>query len=71
MARGETRRHKAIYFDMRIKDLEKYYSATNPKGAYKRIKSFMLKHDFEHEQYLGSHSKKKMTDLEVLRSSYG
>ena len=40
MARRETRKYKAIYFDMRIKDLEKYYSATSPKGAYNYIVSF-------------------------------
>lgn len=70
MARGETRRYKAIYFDMRIKDLEKYFSATNPKGAYKKIKAFMINNGFEHEQYSGYHSKKKMTDLEVFDMIY-
>lgn len=70
MARGETKRLKAIYFDMRIKDLEKHFSATNPKGAYKKIKAFMLKNGFEHEQYSGYHSIKKMTDLEVFDLIY-
>ena len=70
MARGETRRYKAIYFDMRIKDLEKYYSATNPKGAYKKIKAFMISNDFEHEQYSGYNSKEKLTDLEVFDMIY-
>lgn len=37
MARKESKKYKALYFDIRIKDLEKHYSATNPKGAYKKI----------------------------------
>lgn len=49
MARKESIKYKALYFDIRIKDLERYYSATNPKGAYKKIKSFMSKHNFSHE----------------------
>ncbi len=70
MAKGEVKRLKAIYFDMRIRDLENYYSKTNPKGAYKKIKAFMLNNGFEHEQYSGYHSKKKMTDLEVFDLIY-
>lgn len=66
MARKEGKKYKAIYFDICIKDLQKYYSATNPKGAYKKIKSFMLKHNFSHEQYSGYHSKYKTTDLEIF-----
>ena len=66
MARKESKKYKALYFDIRIKDLEKYYSATNPKGAYKKIKSFMSKHNFSHEQYSGYHSKYKTTDLEIF-----
>ena len=65
MAR-ETRRFKAIYFDLRIKDLEKHYSKSSPKGAYLRIKSFMQRHGFEHAQYSGYHSLKKMMDLDVV-----
>ena len=66
MAKGEVKRLKALYFDMRIKDLEKYYSSSNPKGAYKKIKEFMSRNGFKHEQYSGYHSIKKMTDLEVF-----
>ena len=62
----DTRQFKAIYFDLRIKDLEKYYSAKSPKGAYQRIKTFMVNNDFEHAQYSGYHSTKKTTDLEVV-----
>ena len=66
MARKESKKYKALYFDIRIKDLEKYYSATNPKGAYKKIESFMSKHNFSHEQYSGYHSKYKTTDLDIF-----
>lgn len=66
MARTEARKYKALYFDIRIKDLEKYYSHTNPKGAYKKIKSFLIRHNFSHEQYSGYHSNYKTTDLEIF-----
>jgi virulence-associated protein VapD len=62
----DTKQYKAIYFDLRIKDLEQYYSAKSPKGAYQRVKTFMLNHGFDHAQYSGYHSRKKMTDLEVV-----
>ncbi len=66
MARKEAKRYKALYFDIRIKDLEEHYSKTNPKGAYKKIQRFMAKHNFSHEQYSGYHSKYKTTDLEIF-----
>ncbi|MCR5727359.1 MAG: hypothetical protein K6G24_07825 [Lachnospiraceae bacterium] len=70
MARNETKRLKAIYFDMHIKSLERYYSSTDPKGAYKKIMAFMLKNGFSHEQYSGYHSLSKMTDMEVFDLVY-
>ncbi len=66
MSRKEARRYKALYFDIRIKDLEKHYSSRNPKGAYGRIKSFLTKRNLSHEQYSGYHSKYKTTDLEIF-----
>lgn len=66
MARKEAKRFKALYFDIRIKDLEDHYSKTNPKGAYKKIQQFLQKHNFSHEQYSGYHSKHKTTDLEIF-----
>lgn len=42
----EVRRKYAINFDLKIADLEKYYSATNPKSAYKEISKYMSKHGF-------------------------
>lgn len=62
----DTKQFKAIYFDLRIRDLERYYSAKAPKGAYQRIKKFMTDHGFDHAQYSGYHSTRKMTDLEVV-----
>ena len=62
----DTKQFKAIYFDLRIRDLERYYSEKAPKGAYQRIKKFMRDHNFEHAQYSGYHSMRKMTDLEVV-----
>ena len=66
MARRETKHFKALYFDLRVKDLEQHYSKTNPRGAYKEIQKFLLARNFSHEQYSGYHSKYKTTDLEIF-----
>ena len=66
MARKEAKRYKALYFDIRIKDLEEHYSKTNPKGAYGKIQRFLVRHNFSHEQYSGYHSRYKTTDLEIF-----
>lgn len=66
MARNEIKRYKALYFDLRIKDLEEYYSKTYPKGAYAKIKHFLINRNFSHEQYSGYHSRYKTTDLEIF-----
>ncbi|MGL6201395.1 MAG: hypothetical protein ACRC3H_20935 [Lachnospiraceae bacterium] len=66
MPRKESRKYKALYFDIRIKDLEKHYSSVSPKGAYGKIKTFLTKRNFSHEQYSGYHSKYKTTDLEIF-----
>lgn len=70
MARAEAKKYKALYFDIRIKDLERYYSATNPKGAYAKIQTFLTRRNFSHEQYSGYHSKYKTTDLEIFDLIY-
>lgn len=57
---------KALYFDLKIKDLEKYYSAVNPKSGYGKIKEFMSNKGFEHEQYSGYHSKYPITDADMF-----
>lgn len=53
MARREAKHLKALYFDLRVKDLKEYYSETNPNGAYGKIRDFLLKRNFSHEQYSG------------------
>ncbi len=66
MFKREPKRYKALYFDIRIKDLEQHYSSQNPKGAYRKIKSFLVSNRFSHEQYSGYHSLYKTTDLEIF-----
>lgn len=66
MARKETRHLKALYFDLRVKDLKKYFSETNPNGAYGKIRDYLMERDFSHEQYSGYHSNYKTTDLEIF-----
>lgn len=66
MAFKESQEYKALYFDIRIKDLEEFYSQTNPKSAYTKIKSFLEKRNFSHEQYSGYHSTYKTTDMEIF-----
>ena len=66
MARREARRYKALYFDLRIKDLEEHYARSNPKGAYGKISRFLAGHSFSHAQYSGYHSQYKTTDLEIF-----
>ena len=56
MTRRETKHLKALYFDLRIKDLKEHYSQTNPKGAYALIQRFLTSHNFSHEQYSGYNS---------------
>ena len=58
--------YKALYFDLKIKDLEKYYSLTNPKGSYSEIQGFLNENGFEHEQYSGYHSAQATTDMNVF-----
>ena len=49
MARREAKHLKALYFDLRIKDLEEHYSRTRPKGAYEKIQKFLSRRNFSHE----------------------
>lgn len=66
MARKEGKKYKALYFDLKIKDLKEYYSSTDPTGAYRKIKNFLVKRNFSHEQYSRYHSNFKTTDLEIF-----
>lgn len=58
------RRKRAINFDLH--NLEKYYSKTNPRKAYKEIEKFMEKYEFEHVQYSGYYSEKPYSNAELL-----
>ncbi len=66
MTKRETKHLKALYFDLRVKDLERYFSEANPNGAYRKIQKFLENHAFLHVQYSGYHSKAKTTDLEIF-----
>lgn len=66
MAKREAKHLKALYFDLRIKDLKENFSKTNPTGAYGKIRDYLLKQNFSHEQYSGYHSNYKTTDLEIF-----
>lgn len=62
----ETKRLYAINFDLKIVNLERYYSKTNPKGAYKEIASYMKSNGFSHRQWSGYISDKTMTRTELV-----
>ena len=51
---------------LEVKDLKKYFSESNPNGAYGKIREYLEKREFSHEQYSGYHSKYKTTDLEIF-----
>ena len=40
----------AIAFDLKIADLEQYYSSTSPNNAYNEIGSFLKRNGFSHQQ---------------------
>lgn len=66
MAKSESKKFKALYFDLKIEKLKKHYSATNPTGSYRKIKTFLTKRNFSHAQYSGYHSNFRTTDLEIF-----
>ncbi len=66
MARRESKHRKALYFDLRVKDLKEHFSESNPNGAYRKIQDYLVKRNFSHEQYSGYHSQHKTTDLEIF-----
>lgn len=66
MAEQENKKYRAVNFDLSEKKLKKFYSATNPKGAYGKISDFFEKRNFEHRQYSGYRSKEPMTDIEIM-----
>lgn len=66
MAGREERRYKALYFDLSIGQLRKYFSEIDPNRAYKIIKRFLLERDFSHVQYSGYHSNYRTTDVVIF-----
>ena len=62
----ETKRRYAINFDLTIEQLERFYSATNPKGAYSKIRSYMKKNGFTHRQWSGYISDRTMTKSDLV-----
>lgn len=56
---------KAIYFDLRTKDLKKYYPSKHYRKAYRDIKHFLLKNGFIHRQWSGYVSKQPMYDTDI------
>ena len=63
----ETKKHRyAINFDLSVKQSEIYYSATNPKGAYEKIRRYMSTHGFTHRQWSGYISDKPMSKAELI-----
>ncbi|MCD8045354.1 MAG: hypothetical protein LUE90_01630 [Clostridiales bacterium] len=66
MAGGKSGQYKALYFDLSVKQLRKYFSATDPNRAYRKIKRFLLSRNFSHVQYSGYHSDYRTTDLRIF-----
>ncbi|MGN0308380.1 MAG: VapD family protein [Lachnospiraceae bacterium] len=58
---------RAVNFDLNIEALRENYSVTNPKGAYREIRSFLEKNGFFHRQGSGYCSKDKITDAELVK----
>ncbi len=67
MNRREQLCYKALYFDLSIEALKKFFSHKNPKGAYEKLQKFFISNHFSHEQYSGYHSQYKTTDLEIFQ----
>lgn len=60
---------KAINFDLDTKVLKKYYPGKNYRDAYSDIKRFMEKSGFEHRQWSGYISLKKLSINNVFSLS--
>lgn len=63
MVKREEKHYKALYFDMSVKALEKYFSNTNPTHAYRKIQNYLMQRNFSHVQHSGYHSKFQSTDM--------
>lgn len=54
----EDKRLRAVNFDLNIGELQKHFSKSNPKGAYKEIKRFMESNGYAVED-LATHYRNK------------
>lgn len=66
MNSSQYKRRRAINFDLNGTALKKYYSESNPNGAYKDIAKFLKKYGFIHRQWSGYCSEKALTNFELL-----
>lgn len=60
------KKKRAVNFDLSEDQLKQYYSAQNPKGAYRKIEKFFMSKDFTHRQYSGYVSNKPLSDKELM-----
>lgn len=63
----ENKRIRVINFDLKTKELKKYYPRKNYRAAYKDIKNFLCKRGFYHRQWSGYISNEPMNKSEILR----
>lgn len=61
-----TRKKRAINFDLHGKSLKKYYSQTNPNGAYQEIGRFLHEQGFVHRQGSGYVSKSGLKNSAIV-----
>lgn len=58
-----------LTFDFVVDNLKVYYSSTAPQGAYKAIKSYLIKNGFEHLKD-SDYKNEKIDDLETADLLY-
>jgi virulence-associated protein VapD len=56
---------KALNFDLDDKVVESIFGENNTTAAYRKIKTFLTKHGFEHRQYSGYVSSQPLTYFAV------
>lgn len=65
-ANMKKRHYRAINFDLKVENLQKYYPQKNYLKGYDDIGNFLKAHGFYHKQYSGYRSEYKLSDKEVL-----
>lgn len=66
MMKDQENKLRAINFDLNIDALRKYFSESNPKGAYKEIRRFMESNGFEHRQWSGYCAKEPISNFDII-----